>query len=50
MNEELYNLIYDALCQASDTLEDLSNPDFDYLNNKINEAIDRLYDWYNKKD
>lgn len=49
MNEKLYDLIYDALCQASDILEDLSNPDFDKQYNKINKAIDKLYEWYNNE-
>ena len=47
MTDDLYNLIYDAMCQCLDLLDDLSNPDYDRQYKKLDKAIDKFYTWYN---
>lgn len=50
MDDNTYNYIYDAMCWVLDLLDDLNNPDYDKQYHKLDIAIDKFYNWYNKKD
>lgn len=49
MNSSTFAYIFDAMNQALNILDDLSNPDFERQRKKLDKAIDEFYSWYHKK-
>lgn len=48
MNSSTFAYIFDAMKQALNILDDLSNPDFEKQRKKLDKAIDKFYSWYHK--
>lgn len=49
MNSSTFAYIIDAMNQALNVLDNLSNPDFEAEREKLDKAIDKFYTWYHKR-
>lgn len=49
MNSSTFECIFDAMNQALNVLDDLSNPDFEKQREKLDKAIDKFYSWYHRR-